>query len=125
MIPFLALRALGWSPPSRVVEVPAIRARLSDPINDAITHGLVLAKLWHIDLGVSLTRDGRRVSVRVMLPEAAQGDRHVDRKTAEEIRHNVIATLAMERHTIKFHDVLFCERGRKGWEVVIRAEERA
>lgn len=122
MIPFLALRALGWNRPPVPAKTPA-SARLSDPVGDAIMSGLVLARLWSLDMGQALTRDGRRLGVRIHLPEAQQGDRHVDRQTAEDIRRNVLATLA-ERHTIRFHDVLFCERGPKGWEVVIRAEER-
>lgn len=123
MIPFLSLRALGWSAPAIVVETQPVR--LSDPAGDAVTRALIAEGQWNGDSELSLIHDGRRLTIRLFLRESRQCDRDADRSRAQEASRIAALALEADGYRIRFRDVLFCERGRKGWEVVIRAEERA
>lgn len=118
MIALLSLRALGWTKAPVVAAV--IPRRLSDPLGDAVTRALVIAKLWRHDATLGLERDHRRVSARLFLPEHAQSDRECGRQEAQKARHVMADALREEGFVAIFTDALWCERGTKGWAVIGR-----
>ena len=107
-----------------VTLVPPPPARLADPTGDVLTKALFAAKLWQDRTQMDLTRDGRRLTVRLFCPGNLQGERDAERADAEAVKEAATATLRQQGFNVRFRDVLACERGRKGWVVLIKAEER-
>jgi hypothetical protein len=117
VITFARLRALG----NRPVAAPPPAPRLSDRAGDAITAHLVQSQLWRHDMQMELTRDNGRLSVRLFLPEHNQSDRELGRIEAIKVRHAVSQALTLNSHAVKFVDCFWQERGRKGWQVLVKA----
>lgn len=119
--PFLLLKAFAKA--HAEPEPPAPR-RLSDPLQGALTEALRSAKLWAFDQQTSLERDGRNLTIRLFDPEHSQVARETqDRREATEIKRVIIETLQANGYAIRFSDALFCERGKKGWEIIVKARE--
>jgi len=117
---FAVLRALGWS---GAVPVPAPPTRLADPVNDAVSRNLMDAGLWVDATQLSLTRDGRKLTMRLFTPEEAQCQRQEGGERATLAKAVVAASLQAEGFLVRFTDVLFYERGTKGWVVIVSAVE--
>ena len=115
------LRALGGAsaPPA-----PVAPRRLSDPTGDALTHHLVDAGLWRFGSGMELTRDGQRLTIRVFMPEVSQNHRELGGIEAGQVRALLSNALITEGYMVKFSDSLWCERGHKGWVVLVKAQGR-
>lgn len=111
------LRALGGA----AVREAAAPVRLSDPAGDVIQAAILEARLWTNRTSMGLQRDGRRVTVRVFRPEDQQSDRAQGGDEATLLRAVITGALKSEGYAVRFSDALFCERGRKGWSVVVSA----
>lgn len=101
----------------------AVSAKKTDPGVDAVITGMVAADLWRHDVSVELTRDGSRVSLRVLLPEVVQGGRTHDAERAQRIRSVVAEALRADGYRGIFTDALWCERGTKGWAIIARGQQ--
>lgn len=120
MTAFAALRALGWSG-SRTIAAPPTRA--ADPAGDLVTDALVSAGLWRMDGRLGLVRDGRKVTIRLFLPEDQQSDRSLGADRAALNRAVIASALQEGSYAVRVSDALFCERGQKGWSVIVVAVE--
>lgn len=124
MTAFAVLFALGsTSAPAAVVAQPA-PVRLSDPTGDAITRELAACNLWRRGADLALTRDGDKLTARIFLPEHQQSDRLHGAREAQAVRHVLVSALILNGHVVRFSDHLWCEKGRKGWDVVAKATRR-
>lgn len=114
------LRAIGGAEVKR----PAKPERLTDPLADRITAKLALADLWRSGVTIEVTRDQTRVSLRVFLPEIAQGGRAHDHERAQSIRRVLSEALIDADFRSVFTDALWCDKGGRGWSVVGRGQAR-
>lgn len=122
------LRKLGAKPDSSPTPAPPEKpTRLSDPLGDALTRALVAGKLWRNGMEMGLGREetpygATRLSVTLFIHEQQQCDRDADKHLAADVRQLCEDILRAEGCTRIFTDSLWCERGKKGWTVVIRAQ---
>lgn len=119
---FAFLRAMGGVRPDQKLP-PKSAGRLSDPAIDIVTQALISAGLWRWDMSVSLERDGARHKFRVFIPEQQQSDRLVDNEHATKTKAVVEQRLREAKFGVRVADILFCERGKKGHEVLVKAVE--
>jgi hypothetical protein len=117
MTAFPFIRALGIE--ARPVPLPT---RLSDRTGDAITHHLTDCGLWNFSMGLELERDGDKLGVRIFMPESGQNYRDLSRIEAVEVKEATLTALQQNGHRVRFSDVIWSERGRRGWEVIVKAQ---
>lgn len=127
MMGYAALRALGWVRTAKPIPAPvSIPVRLADPTGDLLTAYLQEAGAWRYGANLGLERDGRRLTVRVFLRDletCEKRGREERRDEATNVRAVLAAALQSEGYAVLFADALWNERGRRGWEVVIKAKE--
>lgn len=116
MTAFPFIRALGWK--GEPIPPPT---RLSDRTGDAIIHHLTDAGLWTFSMGLELERDGVKLGVRIFMPECGQNYREMGRIEAAAVRQAAVTAVGLEGLLVRFSDAIWCDRGRKGWEVIVKA----
>lgn len=77
-----------------------------------------------MDGRLGLVRDGRKVTIRLFLPEDQQSDRSLGADRSALTRAVMSAALRQGGYAVRVSDALFCERGQKGWSVIVVAVER-
>lgn len=60
----------------------------------------------------------------MFLPEHQQSDRLHGAREATAVRHVLVSALLLNGFSVRFSDHLWCEKGRKGWDVVAKATRR-
>lgn len=113
MSAFAALRALALAaaPPTP----PPVILAVVDPLDLAIRRAIP-------GLDVTVSRHPDRITARAFLRDPYQfGDRNALAETAHAHRRTLAATIAAEGLQVRFTDALWCERGRRGWEIIARA----